>query len=229
MPRTIVFIDGFNLYYSCLRGTAFKWLDVVALFRDEILKAQDPNTELVGVRYFTAPIKASYARHGVASEQAQTQYHRALAARHAQMLQVVQGFHTFEVVDLPAHAPGMAANKSARSAVWVIEEKQTDVNLALAVYRAAIRGECEQIVVCSNDGDVEPALRLVRQDVPAIRVGLVLPLPEPAPGRVRFANKRLTGLAHWVRHHIRDEELSRAQMPARVPTRKKPAIKPPHW
>ena len=59
LPRTIVFIDGFNLYYSRLRGTPFKWLDVAALFRDSILKAQDPQTSLVAVRYFTAPVKAS--------------------------------------------------------------------------------------------------------------------------------------------------------------------------
>ncbi len=49
MPRTIVFIDGFNLYYSRLRGSPFKWLDIVALFRDQIVRVQDPNTEVVGV------------------------------------------------------------------------------------------------------------------------------------------------------------------------------------
>ena len=65
MPRTIVFIDGFNLYYSRLRGSPFKWLDIVALFRDQIVRVQDPDTEVVGVHYFTAPIKASYASHGV--------------------------------------------------------------------------------------------------------------------------------------------------------------------
>lgn len=164
MSRTIVFIDGFNLYYSRLRGTPFKRLDVAALFRDEILRVQDPNSEVIGVQYFTAPIKASYATHGVVSEQAQTQYHRALVARHAGLMQVVQGFHTFEVATLPAHTPGTPANKSTRSAVWMIEEKQADVNLALAIYRAAIRGECDQVLVCSNDGDVEPAVRWCRRN-----------------------------------------------------------------
>lgn len=229
MPRTIIFIDGFNLYYSRLRGTPFKWLDIAALFRDEILRVQDPSSVVVGVRYFTAPIKASYATHGAVSEQAQTQYHRALMARHSGLLQVIQGFHTFEVATLPAYTPGTPANKSARSAVWMIEEKQTDVNLALAIYRAATRGECDQIVICSNDGDMEPALRLVREDATNVRIGLVLPLPEPVPGRARFPNKRLTAQAHWVRHHIRDDELARSQMPAQFPTRKKPAIKPAHW
>ena len=131
MSRTIVFIDGFNLYYSRFCGTPFKWLDVVALFRDESLRVQDPKSVVIGVQYFTAPIKASYATHGVVSEQAQTQYHRALVARHAGLMQVVQGFHTFEVATLPAHTPGTPANKSTRSAVWMIEEKQADVEPAI--------------------------------------------------------------------------------------------------
>lgn len=229
MTRTLVFVDGFNLYYSRLKRTPFKWLDIVALFRDSILKAQDPRIVLSGVRYFTAPVKASYATHGKASEHAQTQYHRALSARHKGMLEIVQGFHTFEVAALPSHTAGVVANKSVRTAVWMIEEKQTDVNLAIAIYRAAVRGECDQIVVCSNDSDVEPVLKQVRTDYPDIQIGLVLPLPEPAPGRTRFSNKLLTAQAHWVRHHIRDDELARAQMPTSVATRKKPAVKPDHW
>ena len=28
--RTIVYIDGFNLYYGLLRFTSYKWLDIVA-------------------------------------------------------------------------------------------------------------------------------------------------------------------------------------------------------
>jgi hypothetical protein len=31
--RTIVYVDGFNLYYGALRGTRFKWLDLSALFQ----------------------------------------------------------------------------------------------------------------------------------------------------------------------------------------------------
>ncbi|MBA4001801.1 MAG: NYN domain-containing protein, partial [Delftia sp.] len=42
-------------------------------------------------------------------------------------------------------------------------------------------------------------------------------------------NKRLTALAHWVRHHIRDDELAQSQLPLNVQTRKKPASKPAHW
>jgi hypothetical protein len=30
--QTTVYIDGYNLYYGALRGTPYKWLDVVRLF-----------------------------------------------------------------------------------------------------------------------------------------------------------------------------------------------------
>ena len=53
--RTVTYVDGFNLYYSVLRRTNLKWLDLVALFRDHVL---DSNAQLLEVRYYTAPILA---------------------------------------------------------------------------------------------------------------------------------------------------------------------------
>ena len=35
--RTVIYVDGLNLYYSVLRRTNLKWLDQVALFRDHVL------------------------------------------------------------------------------------------------------------------------------------------------------------------------------------------------
>jgi len=31
--RSIVYIDGFNLYYGALRNTDYKWLDLQTLFQ----------------------------------------------------------------------------------------------------------------------------------------------------------------------------------------------------
>jgi hypothetical protein len=36
--RTVVYVDGFNLYYGALRGTPFKWLDLYGLFREHVLE-----------------------------------------------------------------------------------------------------------------------------------------------------------------------------------------------
>lgn len=229
LSKAIVYIDGYNLYYSRLKGTPYKWLDIAALFRERILLPQDPCTEIVAIKYFTAPVKASYARHGEASVQAQTQYHRALQAHDPGLIQIINGFHIFEPTSLPSYQAEIDPRKSSVSRVWMIEEKQTDVNLALHAYRDALRGACDQLVICSNDSDMEPALRMIREDVPTAKVGLVMPLDDKGKAGGKVPNKRLTALAHWVRHHIRDDELAQSQLPQNVQTRKKPASKPAHW
>jgi 6-hydroxy-3-succinoylpyridine 3-monooxygenase len=35
--RTRIYIDGYNFYYGCLRGTPHKWLDLLPLFVKHIL------------------------------------------------------------------------------------------------------------------------------------------------------------------------------------------------
>ena len=52
MSRTIVYIDGFNLYYRALRGTPHKWLDIVAL-STAVLPS---NSVLTRVYYYTARV-----------------------------------------------------------------------------------------------------------------------------------------------------------------------------
>ena len=51
--RTVVYVDGYNLYYGLLRKTTLKWLDLFALFRDHVL---DHEVELIQMRYYTAPV-----------------------------------------------------------------------------------------------------------------------------------------------------------------------------
>jgi hypothetical protein len=55
MPRpTInVYVDGFNLYYGCLRNTPYKWLDIAKLCRFLL-----PEYRVNRLRYFTARITA---------------------------------------------------------------------------------------------------------------------------------------------------------------------------
>ncbi len=229
LTRTSIYIDGYNLYYSRLKGTPYKWLDIAALFRDRILLPQDPGATVVAIKYFTAPVKANYARHAEASSQAQTQYLRAIQSRAPGLVHIINGFHIFGAASLPTYREGISPSKDDVSRVWMIEEKQTDVNIALHAYRDAVRGVCDQLVICSNDSDLEPALKMIREDVPTARLGLVMPLRDKDTEAGKVPNKRLTALAHWVRRHIRDDELAQSQLPQHVPTPKKPASKPLHW
>ena len=50
--RTLVYVDGFNLYYGSLKRTGWKWLDLVALC-DSVLAAHH---DILAVKYFTARV-----------------------------------------------------------------------------------------------------------------------------------------------------------------------------
>jgi len=225
--KTTVYIDGYNLFYGCLKHSSYKWLDVFKLL-ERILHDQDPATELLLVKYFTAPIKGKVASHGVDAVHAQVSYHRAWEHSYPGMVKVIQGFYSLEEGDMLRFKN--PPDKKDRVAVWRLEEKQTDVNIALECYRDALRGEVEQIVIVSNDSDLEPALVAIRSDCSAeMRIGVVMPISESSTGAKRPPNKRLSDCADWTRKHISNLELADAQFPDTIPTLKKPIKKLAYW
>ena len=48
--RVIAYIDGFNLFYSSLKGTQYKWLDLWSLCSSLL----GDNQELISAKYFSA-------------------------------------------------------------------------------------------------------------------------------------------------------------------------------
>lgn len=230
--RTAVYIDGYNLYYGRLRGSAFKWLDVVELF-ERLLRVQDGAASLDVVKFFTAPALARFASHGADSVDAQQRYHRALQVKYGDRFDLVCGSHSFDKDGtlLPTYVPGQPYDRTVRSRVWKLEEKKTDVNLAMAMYRDAVKGRYDQVVLCSNDSDAEPALQALREDFPDLTIGVVTPVPPPAPGKAasRGVSSSLAKHAHWIRRYLLDIELTQALLPPHVPTKKKPIRKPAHW
>lgn len=232
LRRTGVYVDGYNLYYGRLRGSAFKWLDLVKLVEDVLVK-RDQNESLRGVHLFTAHALANFATHGAASVEAQAAYHRALQAKYGERFTVTYGKHSFDRDGslLPEFVAGKPYDRSKRTRVWHLEEKKTDVNMAICMYRHAAKGLYDRIILVSNDSDAEPALQAIREDFPHIMVGVIVPIMPPVPGSdpSRRVSGSLTGLAHWVVKHLTDDQLQAALLPPKVPTKKKPIYKPAHW
>jgi uncharacterized LabA/DUF88 family protein len=225
--KTIAYIDGFNLYYSLLRGSPYKWLDVVKLLED-ILRTQNPSYELIRVKFFTAPVLARYARHGQSSHEAQSAYWRGVEAIHGGRFEVIVGKHSPEKVWLPVVAEGQPLDRANRQQVWNLNEKQTDVNLALQMFKDTKSGTVEQVVLVTNDSDFEPLVREIQQST-AVQIGLVSPLPHPSVDRHRRPSASLVQFANWTRRYILESELAAAQLPLTIPTRRKPIKKPLHW
>jgi hypothetical protein len=98
------------------------------------------------------------------------------------------------------------------------------------MYRDSSKGLYDRIILASNDSDAELALDAIREDFPHVMVGVVMPVRLPAPDTTthRRVSGSLVNLAHWVVANLTDDQLSRAQLPEQVPTKKKPIFKPGH-
>lgn len=227
--RTACFIDGYNLFYGLLAGTEYKWLDLKKLL-DLILKIQDPLNHLVSVNYFTSMVKPDLARLGHISSQAQQTYIRALKANG---VAITEGRHRLEAGFAPKYVDGQKASRSNQVKIWLLEEKETDVNIAMSMYRCAAKQQrlpaeeqIQQIVLVSADTDMTPVLRALKEDFPGIRRGVILPHRE---GIQRNPPGSLEKESDWMRRTVKKSELEACQFPRRVPTNKKPADMPVYW
>lgn len=228
--RTRIYIDGYNLYYGCLKGTPYKWLDLMVLFDKHVLPSSGtPGTrsELLplGIKLFTAPIMESAAR-ALDSVASQASYHTALRKLYGERIQLVVGYYSQTQIKaklVNVERPATWPRDCEEVLVWKLEEKQSDVNLALQAYHDAANGQIDQAVFVTNDTDIAPALRMIREHT-KVRIGVVV----PARQRLRQPNTELSDLAHWVRSHIRAEELAASQLPRVIPGRR-PTIKPDSW
>ena len=189
--RTRVYIDGYNLYYGCLRRTPHKWLDVVALARNLL-----PRNQIEAVRYFTAPVSAR--PHDPDQPNRQQTYFRAL--RTCPEITIHLGHFLTHEVTMP-DAAAWAAGKHQPVRVIKTEEKGSDVNLATHLLMDAFDGLFDVAVVVSNDSDLAEPMRMVRE-----RFGRVVGLLNPHPR----ASRTLVDIAHFVKP-IRTGALANAQ------------------
>lgn len=230
--KTAIYVDGYNLYYGRLRGTEFKWLDIAKLCRN-ILVQRDQNENLERINVFTAHALARFATNGQRSVEAQSLYHRALKFMYGDILEIIYGKHAFDKNGtlLPEFLPDQSYDRSKRIRVWKLEEKQTDVNLAISMYRDAAKGLNDRIILMSNDSDAAPALKAIREDFSHIMIGVVIPVHPSGSSWPphRCISGSLSEEADWIIKHLTDEQLSNAQLPSRVPTNKKMIVKPSHW
>ncbi len=225
MNRTIAYIDGFNLYFGSLKGTSYRWLDLQSLVK-QLCREQNPDCELVAIKYYTADIKAKLSSHGEASCKAQQDYLLSLKAHsgpHDPKLEIIKGHYSIWVKEYYTfQEPVDFDNKRS---VWIAEEKQTDVAIAVDMLCDVLDDACDQLVIFSNDSDLAPALREVKSRWPSKTIGVVAPIRKEG----RRPSAALKKTADWTRYGIRESELASSQLPDKVRTRKRFILKPDHW
>jgi hypothetical protein len=205
---THVYIDAFNLYYGCLKGTPYNWLDIAALSR-----ALLPAHTVKRVRYFTALLADANAR------APQLTYLRALGTLPGVTLHYGHHLASRGTARLASPSPGGPAFVE----ILKTEEKGSDVNLATLLLVDAFRGDFEQALVVTNDSDLALPVEVVRREL-GKPVGIAYPCSRPG----RTCSARLRQVATFTRD-IRDATLARCQLPAEIRDAHGAMRKPGRW
>jgi uncharacterized LabA/DUF88 family protein len=201
--RVAVYVDGFNLYFGLRKkyGRKYLWLDLQALAAS-LLR---PGQALTQVRYFTARV-----RNDADGQQRQSDYLDALGERSP-------------LVDIK---DGRFQEKSRRcrgcGSVWtVFEEKETDVNIAVALLADAVRDRFDTALLVSADSDLCSAVRETKTLFPAKRIIAAFP-----PSRHSAELKRVVDGFRF----IGDDKIRQAQLPDEVATEAGIILRrPKHW
>jgi hypothetical protein len=211
--RTIAYVDGFNLYYGCLKDSAERWLDVGALCG----RMLSSDSQIVGIKYFTARVKGRPGNPHAG--QRQQTYFRALAT----VPNLTLHYGRFMTRTATRRCVKDRRGKPAFVEVWVTEEKGSDVNLASHPLIDAFRVRYDLAVVISNDGDLKDPVHFVRHEL-KLPVGVLNP-----HGNRSFALSPKVLPRGSFYKPIRRAALRACQFPPQVPDAKGIVHKPPGW
>src|SRR4030042_3279671 len=142
--RAIFYIDGLNLYNGLKRANLRKyyWLDLRELARKLCL----PSQRLVRVKYFTSMVSTKFDE---GKFQRQSSYIKALKT-----LPDVEVF-------LGRHQKGMTVCNRCGKIFRNFNEKMTDMNIAVEMFKDAYQKNCDTQILISGDSDLVPVCRAV--------------------------------------------------------------------
>jgi uncharacterized LabA/DUF88 family protein len=162
--RSIIYIDGFNLYYGAIRGTHDKWLNIQRMF--ERLR---PHDDIQVIRYFTALVDGDKAAR-------QRVYLQAIET--CPKVQIVLGkFKNKQIKCGVAECPHAGPRTFTKP-----EEKRTDVGIAIGLLDDAYQDRADRFVVVSGDSDLVPALAMLKRRFPVKELVVYVPSRNPIRG-----------------------------------------------
>ena len=192
--RTAIYVDGFNLYHSLLKGNdSVKWLDLKALSGALLNRSN----EIALIRYFTARVSNTPSDQNLALRQ--DVYLRALKAHIPELTIQIGQFKTEKKIK-PVVSPPPSFIE-----IWHREEKGSDVNLAVHLLNDAWHDRYDVALVISNDSDLAEALHLVQS------------LGKPVGVATRFdrPTSQLRQNSDFQRR-ITNTHLTKSQMPEKI-------------
>jgi hypothetical protein len=212
--RTNFYIDGFNLYYGCLKGTKYRWLNVRTFC--ESLLASTPQHTVGRIRYFTARVRTQ-GTYSSGTEQRQDTYLRAIATLG---IDVQFGHYQYK----PTFATSYPlSNPPKKVQILKAEEKGSDVNLAAWLLLDGFKQDYEQAIVISNDSDLATPIRMVRDDL-KLPVGVAFPCTNPK--RTKSALLQQVGTFY---KNVRPSMIQGSQFPTNMTDAQGAFSCPPRW
>ncbi len=213
--KTMLYIDGFNLYYSAVKDTPLRWLNPVAL----VTRAFPRNT-IIGTKYFTARVRA--LPHNAGQPQRQMVFWRALKT--LPHLSIIEGdFRTRKVRAAVVSPPPNTIE------VYKTDEKGSDVNLAAHLLMDGFRNHYECAIVMSGDSDLVTPIRMAREELKK-PVGVLNPQRLSGPNcRPARKNAGLQQAASFYQNGVTWAQLVAAQFPATLTDANGTFHKPPSW
>jgi uncharacterized LabA/DUF88 family protein len=157
LERVVFFIDGFNLYHSLDEKQSYhkyKWLNLRKLAECFVR----PSDEINKIYYFTAlalwnPRKVN---------------------KHKKLIKALE----LEGVK-PVYGKFKMRDKKCPNCKTIFkkpEEKQTDVNIAIHLFKSALENEYDKAIIISGDSDLIPSVGAIKTSFPAKKIGVVIPI-----------------------------------------------------
>lgn len=159
MKKISVFIDGYNLYHAicALKKPYLKWVNPREVCRFFITD----NSEVIErVKFFTAPPIHK-------SAEVQARYYAFISALKAHDIEVIEG--NFKKKLITYNHDGKEFTRTTH------EEKESDVNLSLAILEDAYERTSNKLIVITNDSDIAPAIRLARKKNKWLKINVITP------------------------------------------------------
>jgi uncharacterized LabA/DUF88 family protein len=206
---SIVYVDGFNLYYGAIKGTPYKWLDI-----SKMVQLLLPKNQVLKINYFTALVKAR--PHDPDQPLRQQIYFRAL--RTIPNLEIILGHFLSHEVSMPlANCP---PGHQRYAQVIKTEEKGSDVNIATHLLHDGYQESYGVAIIISNDSDLVESIKIVRND---LKKGVIVLNPfKDTP------SQELNRVATFVKP-IRQGVLAASQFPSPMQDQNGSFYKPPNW
>ncbi|PCI36347.1 MAG: NYN domain-containing protein [Elusimicrobia bacterium] len=151
------FVDGFNLYHALQADKSlrrYKWLDLKKLCSLFLPKT----AEVSLVNYFTA--------YTIWDQEKVRRHKTYVAALEATGVDTILGKFKWK----------QRKCRKCLQTYETYEEKQTDVNIAIEVFRASMKNKFDQAIIVSGDSDLIPSIRAARSAFPTKKFGLIIPI-----------------------------------------------------